>query len=51
MCCVYIKGLSIQMIKAMCEMMSKGSKETLTVLIVIDVIHWTTLPPNIMYNS
>ena len=42
--CVYIKGLvntKDQSNACMCEMMSKGSKEALTVLIVTHVTHVT----------
>ena len=42
MCCVYIKGLvntKDQSNACMCEMMSKGSKEALTVLIDTHVTH------------
>ena len=41
-CCVYIEGLvntKDQSKACMCEMMSKGSKEALTVLIVTHVTH------------
>ena len=41
-CCVYIKGLvntKDQSNACMCEMMSKGSKEALTVLIVTHITH------------
>ena len=41
-CCVYIKGLvntKDQSNACVCEMMSKGSKEALTVLIVTHVTH------------
>ena len=41
-CCVYIKELvntKDQSNACMCEMMSKGSKEVLTLLIVIHVTH------------
>ena len=42
MCCVYIKGLvntKDQSNVCVCEMMLKGSKEALTVLIVTHVTH------------